>query len=430
MPLDTPPRGRLNTGVRRGGVALRHRNFRLFWTGQLVSLAGTWMQVVAQGWLVLQLTNDAFLLGVVTAAQFFPVLVFGLFGGLIADALPKRRTLIATQAASMLLALVLGLLTATGLVQVWQIVVLALLLGTVNAFDMPTRQAFVIEMVGRADVVNAVGLNSAAFNGARIVGPAIGGLVIGAVGIAACFFINAASFVAVIASLLLMREGELRPFVAARVERTAGAVVENLAEGLRYVRRTRVVLLAVVVVGLVSMFGMNFTVIMPVLARDVLGVEASGLGFLMAATGVGSVASALSIAYLGRPSPRFILAGAAIAGILEIAVAFVRSFPLALVCAAGIGAGAIGMAATANTTIQLAVPDELRGRAMSVFTTVFTGTAPFGGLLIGAMISQYGAPAAFVFGGTASLLVAAVAYLVSRPWLRTALAPRISSTRA
>jgi len=279
-------------------------------------------------------------------------------------------------------------------------------------------------------VVNAVGLNSAAFNGARIVGPAIGGLVIGAVGIAACFFINAASFVAVIASLLLMREGELRPFVAARVERTAGAVVENLAEGLRYVRRTRVVLLAVVVVGLVSMFGMNFTVIMPVLARDVLGVEASGLGFLMAATGVGSVASALSIAYLGRPSPRFILAGAAIAGILEIAVAFVRSFPLALVCAAGIGAGAIGMAATANTTIQLAVPDELRGRAMSVFTTVFTGTAPFGGLLIGAMISQYGAPAAFVFGGTASLVVAAVAYLVSRPWLRTALAPRISSTRA
>ena len=250
-------------------------------------------------------------------------------------------------------------------------------------------------MVGIADVVNAVGLNSAAFNGARIVGPAIGGLVIGAVGIATCFFINAASFVAVIASLLLMREADLQPFVSQRVERTVGAVLENLAEGLRYVRRTRVVLLAVVVVGLVSMFGMNFTVIMPVLARDVLGVEASGLGFLMAATGVGSVASALSIAYLGRPSPRFILA-AAIAGILEIAVAFVRSFPLALVCAAGIGAGAIGMAATANTTIQLAVPDELRGRAMSVFTTVFTGTAPFGGLLIGAMISQYGAPAAFV----------------------------------
>ena len=320
------------------------------------------MQVVAQGWLVLQLTNDAFLLGVVTAAQFLPVLVFGLFGGLIADALPKRRTLIATQAASLLLALLLGLLTATGLVQVWQIVVLALLLGTVNAVDMPTRQAFVIEMVGRADVVNAVGLNSAAFNAARIVGPAIGGLVIGAVGIAACFFINAASFVAVIASLLLMREGELRPFVAQRVERTVGAMVENLAEGLRYVRRTRVVLLAVVVVGLVSMFGMNFTVIMPVLARDVLGTGASGLGFLMAATGVGSVASALSIAYLGRPSPRFILAGAAIAGILEIAVAFVRSFPLALVCAAGIGAGAIGMAATANTTIQLAVPDGSRPR--------------------------------------------------------------------
>jgi len=424
MPPDAPARGRLNTGMRRGTAAFRHRNFRLFWFGQVVSLAGTWMQVVAQGWLVLQLTNDAFLLGVVTAAQFLPILFLGLFGGLIADALPKRRTLIATQAASMVLALALGLLTWSGQVEVWQIVILALLLGAVNAVDMPTRQSFVIEIVGRQDVVNAVGLNSAAFNGARIVGPAIGGLIIGVLGIAACFLLNAASFLAVIVALLMMRDEELLPFAGTLVERTAGAVLANLAEGLRYVRATRIVLLAVVVVGLVAMFGMNFSVIMPVLARDVLGSDASGLGFLMAATGLGSVASALTIAYLGRPSPWFILGGAALLGVLEIAVAFVHTYPLALACAVGIGAGGIGMAATGNTTIQLAVPDELRGRAMSVFTTVFTGTAPFGGLMIGAVIARFGPAAAFVFGGAASLVVAIAAYAIARPWIRAPLVPR------
>jgi MFS family permease len=427
MPLDSPPRGRLRAGAQRGLAAFRHRNFRLFWTGQIVSLVGTWMQSVAQGWLVLQLTNDAFLLGVVTAAQFLPILVFGLFGGLIADALAKRRTLVATQTSAMLLALVLGLLTASGLVAVWHIVLLALLLGSVNAVDMPTRQSFVIEMVGREDVVNAVGLNSAAFNGARIVGPAVGGLVIGAVGIAACFFINAVSFLAVIASYLLMRDHELRPYVRPRVERGTRAVVANLEEGLRYIGRTRAVLLAVVVVGLVATFGMNFTVIMPVLARDVLGADASGLGFLMAAMGAGSVVSALSIAYLGRPSPRFMLAGAALLGALEIGLAFVRSFPLALLCAIGVGVGGIGMAATANTTIQLAVPDALRGRVLSVYTTVFNGTAPFGGLMIGALIAQFGPPAAFVFGGGASLLVAAGGYVVARPWIKAAFAARTAS---
>ena len=268
-------------GALRWRGALRHRNFRLFWFGQLISLVGTWMQSLAQAWLVLLLTHDPIWLGFVAAIQFLPVLVLGLFGGVIADVLPKRRTIIGTQVASMLLAFVLAGLTFANVVQVWHILVLAALLGLVNAVDMPTRQAFVPEMVGRADITNAVGLNSAIFNAARIVGPAVGGLLIGALGVTACFFLNGLSFVAVIVGLLMMREADLLP--AARLARPTSVrdVADTLAEGLRYVRATPVVLLAVVLVGLVSTFAMNFNVVAPALAQTVLGVGATGLGFLM-----------------------------------------------------------------------------------------------------------------------------------------------------
>ncbi|HEX7399535.1 MAG TPA: MFS transporter, partial [Candidatus Limnocylindrales bacterium] len=262
--------------------ALRHRNFRLFWFGQLISLIGTWMQSLAQAWLILLLTHDPIWLGFVAAVQFLPVLILGLFGGVIADVLPKRTTIIGTQVASMILALVLAVLTFANVVQVWHILVLGALLGVVNAVDMPTRQAFVVEMVGREDVTNAVGLNSAMFNAARIVGPAIGGLLIGALGVTACFFLNGLSFVAVIVGLLMMRESDLLPSVRLARPTSVRGVADNLAEGLRYVRATPVVLLAVVLVGLVSTFAMNFNVVAPALAQTVLGVGASGLGFLMA----------------------------------------------------------------------------------------------------------------------------------------------------
>jgi MFS family permease len=408
--------------------ALRHRNFRLFWSGQLVSLVGTWMQQVAQAWLVLTMTNDPFMLGVVAAAQFLPVMAFGLFGGIVADSLPKRRTLIATQSVSMSLAFILAALTATGAVQVWEIVVLAFALGCANAVDMPTRQSFVFEMVGRADIGNAVALNSAIFNGARIVGPAIAGVTIGLFDISIAFFINGLSFIAVLASLLSMRPADLRPATPVVMPRTVRAVLANLGEGLGYVRRTPIVLLAVSVVGLVAMVGMNFTIVIPALTRDVLGSDAAGYGFLMAASGLGSLAAALSVAFLGRPSERVLIGGALVLGILEVALAFSRSMPLSLLCMFGIGAGGIAMAMTANTSIQLAVPDGLRGRVMAVYTTVFAGSTPIGGLLFGALAGAFGAATAVLVGGLAAIVIALVAGAVAWRW--GLLGPRAAAARS
>ncbi|MEO7664944.1 MAG: MFS transporter [Candidatus Limnocylindrales bacterium] len=394
----------------RGFRALRHRNYRLFFTGQLISLIGTWMQSVAQGWLVLQLTGNPFYLGLVAAAQFGPVLVLGLFGGLLADGLPKRKTLIVTQTIAMALAFVLFGLTVTHTVQVVHIIVLALLLGCVNAVDMPTRQAFAVEMVEREDIGNAVALNSAVFNGARVVGPAIAGLTIGATDISVAFLINGVSFLAVIVGYLRMDVTTLTtPRAMVRPAGISG-VVENLAEGLRYVRTTPLVLLPIVVIGLVSTFGMNFSVVIPALARDVLHVGATGYGFLMAATGVGSLIVALTIAFGRRSRPALIGLGAMALGLAEIGVAATTSFQLALVAMFVVGIGGIGMAATANTTIQLTVPDHLRGRVMSVYTTVFAGSTPLGGLLAGSLAAAFGVPFAIAVGGAGSLIVGVGGY--------------------
>jgi MFS family permease len=396
--------------LRNGSRAFRHRNYRLFFSGQLVSLVGTWMQTVAQAWLVLQLTGDPFLLGLVAAMQFLPVMVLGLFGGLIADALPKRPTLIVTQIVQMILAFVLFGLTATGRVEVWQIIILALLLGATNAVDMPTRQSFVVEMVGRSDVANAVALNSAVFNTARIVGPAVAGLTIGAFDISIAFLINGLSFLAVIVAYAMMRDEELAsPPVLSRPH-SVREVGRTLAEGIRYVRRTDLVLLATVIVGMVSLFGMNFGVIIPALAHDVLHTDATGFGFLMAASGIGSLVAALSIAFSGRSTPAFIAAGAFLLGIAEIAAAMIHVYPLALIAMAVVGFGAIGMAATANTVIQLAVPNELRGRVMSVYTTVFVGSSPLGGLLMGWIASRFGVEVSLAVGGVACVVLGLIAF--------------------
>ncbi|MFL5770105.1 MAG: MFS transporter [Chloroflexota bacterium] len=393
--------------------AMRHRNYRLFFFGQLISLVGTWMQQVAQGWLVLQLTHDPLWLGLVSVAQFGPVIVFGLFGGLIADQWPKRRTLLATQASSMVLAFVLFGLTVTGAVEVWHVMILAALLGTTNSIDMPTRQAFAVEMVGRDDITNAVGLNSAVFNASRIVGPAVAGLLIGAFDISVAFLLNGISYIAVIVAYLLMRPAELRPAPTMVRPTSVRGVFSSLAEGARYVRQTPAVLLAVTVVGLVATFGMNFQVLTPPLADDVLHVGASGYGFLMAASGLGSTVAALWIAFQRRVSPAPIVVGAIALGLGSIVVALSTSFPLSLVAMTVVGAGGIGMAVTANTTIQLSVPDHLRGRVMSLYTTVFAGSVPAGGLLMGWIASTWGVPAALMVGALLSLLVGLAAW----PWL-------------
>jgi MFS family permease len=309
----------------------------------------------------------------------------------------------------MILALVLAALSYANVVEVWHILVLAALLGLVNAVDMPTRQSFVVEMVGREDVANAVGLNSAIFNLARIVGPAVGGILIGVLGVTACFFVNGLSYVAVIAGLLMMRDAELRPATLLSRPTSVARVRSDLADGLGYVRRTPIVLLAVSLVGLVSTFGMNFNVLIPDLAQNVLGVGATGLGFMMASMGVGALAAALAVGSMSRPRVRVLLVGAFALGVLQVVLGVVHSYPVALVAMFGAGAGAIAMTVSANTAIQLAVPDALRGRVLSVYTTVFAGSTPIGGPLIGALASAFGTSAALATGGVLSALTAVVA---------------------
>jgi MFS family permease len=387
-------------------TAFHHRNYRLFFAGQLVSLIGTWMQQVAQAWLVLQLTGDPFWLGVVATAQFLPVMVLGLFAGVAADALPKRQVLLAAQVAMMILAFVLAALVVTGVVEVWMIVLLAFLLGIANAVDMPARQSFAVELVGRDHVGNAVALNSAMFNGARVIGPAAAGLSIGAFGIAAAFALNGLSFLAVIVGLWLIDEDEL--LVSTRIDRPTSPreVVANLAEGLAYVRRTPVVLLAVTVVGVVATVGMNWNVLLPAFAQDDLASDAAGFGFLMAASGIGSLLAALRLVMGGGPRPTRLATGALILGVATVAMAVSRIFPISLGLMVIVGFGAILMAATGNTTIQLAVPDQLRGRVMSVYTTVFSASVPIGGIAFGALASNVGSSAAIALGGVLTVIVA------------------------
>jgi len=394
--------------------ALRHRNFRLFFGGQAISLAGSWMQSVAQAWLVLTLTNDPLILGVVAAAQWTPVLLLGLFGGLIADALPKRPTLVALEAVMASLAVVLGILTLTGVVEVWMILVLAVLLGCVNAIEMPVRQAFAVEMVGRADVVNAIALNSATFNAARVIGPAVAGIMIAAFDISIAFFVNGASFLAVIVGLLLMRPDELHGAPPISRPRTVRAVLASVGEGITYARRTPAVLLPVVVVGLAATIGMNFQVTIPPFARDVLAGDAAAFGFLMTASGLGSVVAALYLATRRRPKAWAIAVGATMLGAGLLVTAALPTYAVAVPALAVAGFGAIWMAANGNTLIQATVPDELRGRVISVYTTVFAGSTPFGALFAGFLASRWGAVAALAVGGLLTVVVG----LGALAWMR------------
>ncbi len=396
----TPP----SVAARRSVTAFGHRNYRLFFWGQAISLVGTWMQQVAQGWLVLQISGgDPLWLGVVAAAQFVPVMIFGLFAGILADVLPKRQTLLAVQVVMMSLAVILAVLTATGAITVWMVVVLAVMLGMANAVDMPVRQSFAYEMVGPRDVGNAVSINAAMFNGARVIGPAVAGLTIGAFGIAIAFAINAVSFLAVIVGLTMMRDEDLHRARLLARPRTVRQVADNLAEGLRYVRRTPIVLMAVTVVGLVATFGMNFMVIIPPLAQDVLNSDASGYGFLMTASGLGALGAAVGLVVAGKPRAGRIVIGAIVLGVASVALAFSTSYPLSMLLMIPIGAGGITMAATANATIQLSVPDGLRGRVMSVYTTVFAASIPIGGLATGALGSTIGVLPTIAVGGVLSL---------------------------
>lgn len=407
--------GRVRFGA--AGRALRHRNFRFFFFSQLISVTGTWMQTLAQAWLMVTLVgpNQAIVyLGLLGAVQFLPVLVLGLFGGIIADIWPKRMTLIGTQTTAGLLALVLGGLVYFHLVVVWHVFVLGFLLGLVNTVDMPARQSFVVEMVGGDDVANAVALNSAVFNSARIIGPAIAGVLIGLLGTALCFILNGLSYGAVVIGLLAMRDSELRPAARLAMPRSLTAVRTNLGEGLRYVWNTPVVLLAIAVIGFVSTFGMNFNVVLPVMAASVLNVGPNGFGVLYASMGAGALVAAVSVAMLQRPRLRVLIGGGVVLGVAEFVLAATNSYPIALVAVFFAGVGAIATSVSANSLIQITVPGPLRGRVMSVYTTVFSGSTPIGNGLTGGVGGLWGTPAALVMNGAISLgaeVVAAVAVL-------------------
>ncbi|HEU5230539.1 MAG TPA: MFS transporter [Ktedonobacteraceae bacterium] len=406
-------------GFLRAFVALRHRNFRLFWGGQLISLIGTWMQTTGQAWLVLQLTHSAWILGLVGALQFLPVMLFALFGGVLADRLPKRRVLLFTQSFAMTQAAILWILVATGTVQLWHVLVLASLLGLTSSLDMPTRQAFVVEMVGREDLPNAIALNSSVFNVARIVGPGLGGLIIAWLGEAPLFLMNAISFIPVIIGLALIDLSQLHAQAKRGQSQTNGAkqsTFQSLREGLAYMARTPAVLLIIVVIGTISLFGINFNVVLPLFATDVLHSGPTGFGFISSAFGCGSLISALWLAWGNkRPSMSGMLIAAICFGILEAIFALSQIFVLSLVLIASVGFMQIAFSATSNTTLQTVTPDYLRGRIMSVYMLVFAGSIPLGNLFTGGLAHFFGAPIALLAGAGLSLAAAIGGWLWRAP---------------
>jgi MFS family permease len=379
--------------------ALRNRNFRVFVMGQLVSLIGTWMQSVAQSWLVYRLTGSAVLLGTVGFASQIPIFLLSPLGGVVADRHERRRVLLLTQSTMMVLAMVLAVLTLLGHIHVWHILVLASMLGIANGFDIPTRQAFVVELVPRADLPNAIALNSSMFNGARVVGPAIAGIIVSAVGEGWCFFGNAVSYLAVLASLLLLRVPRREV-----VERRA-THFEDILEGFRFVAGTRPIRSLLMLLGLVSMTGMPYATLMPVMAQDVLHSGASGLGLLMGAAGTGALAGALALAWHNslRGLGRWVGLGAVSFGMWLILFSLSRNFWLSVALLLPAGFSLLLQMSSTNTLIQSMVPDRLRGRVMSVYAMTFMGMAPLGALLAGAAADVLGAPAAIGIGGGISI---------------------------
>lgn len=373
--------------VERQFSSLRTYNYRLYFMGQLVSLIGTWMQRTGQAWLVLKLTSSPLALGTVTTLEFLPITLFTLFGGVFADRLPKRRILIVTQSLALVQAFTLGMLLFTGTVELWHVYALAFFLGVVNAFDGPVRQAFVVELVGRDQLTNAVALNSTIFNTARIFGPAVSGIMIALVGISASFFANAASYVGVIAAYLAMRSSELYP---AELRRAAGNVFAQVAEGIRYSVRTPAVLFLFILLAVIGTFGYNFTVIVPLVAEFVLHVGAGKFGLLTSAMGIGSLIAALIIAGAPRLSTRVLLMATGAFVVLLPVLAISPWFLVSAALLVLLGASGVAFSTTINTRLQLTVPDHLRGRVMSIFFLLFAGSTPVGGYLTGLMAEAFG----------------------------------------
>lgn len=390
-----------NARLSRQFRAFRHRNYRLFFGGQLISLTGTWLQQVAQGWLVLKLTNSALLLGIVSAISSIPILIFSLWAGLVADRFNKRNILVITQSSAMILAFALAVLTYRNTVTVYHVIIIGFLLGAVNAFDAPTRQSFVVEMVGREDLMNAITLNSAMFNGARVVGPAIAGIVIAVLSLSGAFFLNALSFIAVIIGLLLMR-------IEGQTPRANRSAIEGLREGLQFIRGNRLVGSLLLLAGSVSVFATAYMVLMPKFARDVMGLGPKGMGFLMSAVGLGALCGAIFLSSLGdfRAKGRLLLTGNITFSVMLVLFSLSRSMPISIGLLFIAGWGMMTNMALTNTLIQTSVPDEIRGRVMSAYTLMFMGMMPVGSFQAGVVAHFLGVPESIRIGAIISAVAA------------------------
>jgi MFS family permease len=392
--------------------ALRYRNYRLFFSGQIISLSGTWMQSVAQSWLVYRLTGSSLLLGLVGFAGQIPVFLLASIGGIVADRRSRYRIVIATQTSAMLLAFILSGLTLLSHIKVWEIMVVASCLGVVNAFDIPARQAFIVEMVNPQDLINAIALNSAMVNGARILGPAIAGITVAAIGEGWCFFANGVSYIAVIVGLLLM-------IVTPRPRLNHPSGLHSLVEGFRWVARTGPIRNLLLLLGLVSLTGMPYVVLMPIFADRILHAGARGLGLLMGATGVGALVGTMALALRQgvRGLGRWVMLAAMGFGVSLMLFSLSHRFWLSVFLIMPAGFAMILQMASTNTLIQTMVPDALRGRVMAVYSMMFMGMAPFGALLSGAIAQHVGAPLTVALGGVVSL-VGGAAFALTWPGMR------------
>ncbi|MDD8052672.1 MAG: MFS transporter [Thermotogota bacterium] len=378
---------------------MRIKNFRYFWTGHMVSLIGTWMQTSAQSWLVLEITDSPLLLGLLGVAQFTPVLLFSLVAGVFVDRFPKRRLLLYTQTISMGLAFVLAILIFSGQVAYWQVFIVSLSLGIIKTIDIPARQSFMTELVGKENLLNAIALNSTVFNLARIIGPVLSGVMMGWVGAGWCFFINGVTFLAVLAGLWKIKVPDKM------IQNKRRNWVPDMLAGLRYVFRNRELTQTIALLAIVSVFAMNYSVLVPVLAKNQLNLDASGYGFLMASLGVGSVIGALSLASNSRKGIRkgFMRILPVLTAVLFIITGFVKQFWLAMVLVAGIGMSNISFTTTANSSMQVQSDDEYRGRVMSIYALVYTGSSPIGNTFVGWISDAYTVSSAFILSGCITL---------------------------
>jgi predicted MFS family arabinose efflux permease len=406
-----------NSSLSNPFAALRHKSFRLYWLGMCVSLIGTWMQNVAEPWLAYSLTGSPLLLSLVGMLQFLPMLFFSLFAGVIIDRFPKKILLICTQTGALLVTLSLSILIWSGSIQYWHLLVAATVLGLVNTLDMPLRQAFVIEMVGKEDLMNAIALNSSVFNVARVLGPAVAGVLMSTVGIAVCYAINAASFLAVIVSLFF-----IRPRPVARNESVNGGMLKSIREGLKYIRANRLLLKTLGLVLIVGTFAMNFNVLVPVFSKAVLGQEETGYGLLMSFVGIGSFTGAMLVAAMCKKGPRQTVLNVfpLLIGALLVLTGLTGAYALTALGLAAAGFCFVSFTSTANTTLQLNTPDEYRGRVMSVYAWVFGGSTPAGNLFSGTVAEHAGPALGFIACGAMILLPVGIWMLWRRKRKRAA----------